>query len=456
MTVKSNSFNSTAHVCELNKMNRPNILLVSIDSLRTDAVSILEGPDSVTPQIDELAEDGIIFPNAITPALWTLPAHTSLFTGLYPAEHGVTGGETRLGDHPTLADSLADHGYETKSYYRLDWLGAGDVLRGFTANDASVTGNSSESTIQESIGDILGSISGDLKQVVRGMYRGTFRAPMPDQRVVTSALNGFNEISEPFCHFVHLNDAHWPYSPTAPYHNQFTSRSWSRLFWNRAYIQRKLYDGERTDYTPSETGVDVAKDLYLGCVRQTDAHLAKLVDGLKQQGLYENTIVIVFGDHGEAFGESGYFGHGDFPIPEVASVPLVIRDPTETIPTGSESDPVQLNDLFPTITDIVGIDPPRTRSKSIVSDHRDVAFTHVFESESDISSTLRYFGVWNGPSDYFVWDERDQLIIQSNGTPPDIEALERHKHDLHQVQPQTDGSLDASAKENLRQLGYLE
>ncbi len=84
----------------------------------------------------------------------------------------------------------------------------------------------------------------------------------------------------------------------------------------------------------------MAKELYLGCVRQTDAHLKKLIEGLKKEELYQNAIIIVFGDHGEAFGESGYFGHGDYPIPEVASVPLVIRDPTDTVPTGRQSAPV--------------------------------------------------------------------------------------------------------------------
>lgn len=438
-------------------MTRPNFLLVSIDSLRADAVSVFDGPDSTTPQLNELASGGTAFTNAFTPALWTLPAHTSTFTGLYPAEHGVMSGETRLGDHPTLAELLGDAGYETRSYYRLDWLGAGDVLRGFESTDASVDGQNSDSTSpQEAIGRALDAVSEDLKQFVRGIYRGTFRGPLPDRRVVDDALSGLNESEEPFCHFVHLNDAHWPYSPTAPYHNQFTSRPWPRLFWNRAYTQRKLYDGEQTDYTPSEIGAEVAKELYLGCVRQTDAHLTRLIEGLKQRGLYENTIIIVFGDHGEAFGESGYFGHGDYPIPEVASVPLVIRDPTDTVPTGRKSAPVQLNDIYPTVTDIVGIESPEIRSKSIVSDQRDVAFTHVFGTDVDSGSDPRYFGVWKTASDYFVWDESTQSVLESKGHPPESEVLQNHKSNLQRVEPQTDASLDANAKANLRQLGYLE
>lgn len=438
-------------------MSQPNILMVSIDSLRRDAVSSINELHSITPQLDELASQGALFPNAITPALWTLPAHTSLFTGLYPAEHGVTGGDRRLGDHPTLPELLADSGYDRRAYYRLDWLGAGDVLRGFSSHDTSA--NTDEITslaVQNKIADWLDLVSEDLKQAIRGIYRGTFRGPMPDRNVVDSTLDGLTETTEPFFFFVHFNDAHWPYSPTTPYHRQFTDRSWLQLFWNRAYTQRKLYGEEKSDYNLSDEEIQITKELYLGCVRQTDAHLRRIIDGLKEKGLYENTVILIFGDHGEAFGELGYFGHGDYPIPEVANIPLLIHDPTNTIKSGRVNTPVQLNDIYPTVADFIGITPPSTRSKSIISDRRDIAYTHTSMSDSESESPPRYFGVWKTARDFFIWDTIDETIDYVGGDQPDADDLDRHMTELVRVEPLRDSTLDANARANLRQLGYLE
>lgn len=439
-------------------MRYPNLLLVSIDSLRADCVSALGDYDGTTPQFDSLAREGRLFENAIAPAVWTLPSHTSLFTGLYPSEHRILSGDTRLGDHPTLAELLSQAGYDTRAFYRLDWLGAGDVLRGFESTDASVDSGGGEGQgFKERVDDVLGHLSPDLKQLARGIYRGTFRGDMPDTRTVEYALDEISGCADPFCFFVHLNDAHWPYSPTAPYHKRFTARSWPHLFWNRVHTQRKLYPGGATErqYQPSAAAIEATKELYLGCVRQTDSHLERLIRGLEELDLLGETIVVVFGDHGEAFGESGLFGHSGCPIPEVAHVPLVISDPTGRIPRGRVDDPVQLNDLYPTLAEIARVDVPTTRSVSLLSESRDFAFTHVFDSDVDVADAAKFYGVWRTAEDYYIWDESSGTIDRTAGSPPDRSVLEHHKSQLRSVEPFTDGSLSETAEENLRQLGYL-
>jgi len=106
-------------------MNQPNLLLISIDSLRADAVSSIDTSVSTTPFFDELVEQSSLYTAAFSQGVWTVPSHTSIFTGLYPTEHGVydedavSEGEVSLGDHPTIGQKLQENGYETRAFFRL-------------------------------------------------------------------------------------------------------------------------------------------------------------------------------------------------------------------------------------------------------------------------------------------------------------------------------------------------
>jgi arylsulfatase A-like enzyme len=431
-------------------MDRPNLLVVSIDSLRADAVSILDSDVSTTPYLEELSSDATVFESAFTQAEWTVPSHTSVFTGLYPTEHGVVSGDHVLGNHPTLAERLSDEGFETEASFRLDWFTGGGILRGFgeLRRDRPDDGGGMLQRAKMAV-----KRNAILRQVARGVYRGSFRGRMHDKHVVDDAVEKLQSATEPFCHFVHLNDAHWPYSPTAPFHKAATDRPTWQLAWNRAYTQQKLFD-ERDPESPADSEkMAVMKDLYLGAVRQVDHHLETLLTNVPDD-VFDETIVVVFGDHGEAFGEKGEIGH-NAPIPEVAHVPMLIKDPTGAIPVSRINEPVQLADLYPTLGALLDLDLPDTNASNLAShDDSRIAFTHAGESIDD-GRYLEQYVAWRSPTDFVTWDYSEDEFFEQGRTDGLKQELEEHLSNLQRVTTKTGRELETDAERNLRDLGYM-
>ena len=356
-----------------------------------------------------------------------------------------------LGDHPTLGQRLKANGYKMKAFYRLGWLSSGGILRGFNSeSDEPEEGDSD-------IGLNLDSITSKLpfgRTLLRALYRGSFRGHMADQRIVEEAASRIQSTSSPFCFFVHLNDAHWPYSPVKPFYNQFTDKSFSSLFWNRAYVQTRMFPLQDNGWTPSPEQIQIMKDLYLGAVRQVDHHLKSLVTAISDKVLDE-TVVVVFGDHGEAFGVDGEIGHNDI-IPEVAHVPLLIRDPTGQLEEGRIDTPVQLLDIYQTIGSLAGISVPQTNATDLTGGPPESpAFTHAGQNPED-DSLMKKYGVWRSPSDYLIWDSETDTVHRYGNTDGLKTKLDRHLEELDRIPPIGAKALDDDAKDRLRELGYLQ
>lgn len=131
--------------------NQPNILCISIDSLRRDFCSIYTESEDTTPFLNSISDELTIFQNAISPSCWTLQVHGSVFTGLYPPEHGVLDKNNSLGDHPTFAELLSRKGYDTQSFGYNGWFEAGDILRGFNHTPTDPFDSSISKTIKRRI-----------------------------------------------------------------------------------------------------------------------------------------------------------------------------------------------------------------------------------------------------------------------------------------------------------------
>lgn len=439
-------------------MSQPNVLMISVDSLRADAVSAIGSGPTTTPFLDDFAADSTLYTSAFAQGIWTVPSHMSVFTGLYPTEHGiydeeaVSDGDISLGDHPTLGQRLDAAGYEMNSFFRLGWLGAAGILRGFPSDSESDDVTENTPGIVERI-DALSSNVPIGRTLLRALYRGSFRGNMPDRKIVNGVTAAIESAQSPFCYFVHLNDAHWPYSPVKPFHNQFSDRSSLELFWNRAYAQSRMFPLDE-GWTPSSKQVDIMNDLYLGTVRQVDDHLATLFDAIPDSTLAE-TIVVIFGDHGEAFSEQGELGHNDI-IPSVAHVPLIIRDPTGRLPEGRITEPVQLSDIYETLGTLTDVSLPDTNSDDLTDGLSDgFAFTHHGVNGGD-SSLMRKYSVWRSPSDYLISETVGDTFTHHGDTAGLEQALDVHVDELSRVPPTGATQMDDEAKQRLRELGYLD
>lgn len=280
---------------------KPNVLLVTIDTLRADHLGSYGRVIAKTPVLDRLAGEGTRFANAISSAPITLPSHASMMTGLYPPAHGVRdNGAYALGqDAKTLAERLKDQGYETHAFVSAIVLHRRYMLnQGFDTYDDDLWGET------------------DPK-----MFMIRERQANKTIDKVLEWLTNWGRVDKakrvPFFSWVHLFDPHQPYR--APQ-------------WARAATLTP-YDAE---------------------IAFVDSQLKRLFDALRESGELDNTLVIVTADHGESLGEHEEKTHAIFVYDATLHVPLIMRLPGVIPENNVYEGPVRHVDLVPTILDVLG------------------------------------------------------------------------------------------------------
>lgn len=311
---------------------RPNVLLVSIDSLRADHVGAYGHAKDTTPTIDALAHDGTLFEWAITSAPWTIPAHATLLTGLPPEVHRVTSYTRRLAPEAvTLAEVLRDSGWDTAAFVSGPTVSARYGFdQGFASFDESVAE-------QDQIKARQGATSPGVVALV-----DAFLSRWSD-----------DARQRPFFVFLHLWDVHYDYVPPPPYDRMFDPGYEGDLttedYPNNPRIWRGM-DARELDHV---------RALYDGEIRFTDHHLGRLVARLRELGVLDDTIVVVTSDHGDEFFEHGLKGHALSVFDEVLHVPLVIRYPRRVAAGRRIVEQVRLMDVPATILGLADVPAPQ-------------------------------------------------------------------------------------------------
>ena len=277
--------------------DRLNVVVVTLDTTRADRIGAYGARDVETPALDRLAREGVLFEQAVSVAPLTLPAHSSIFTGKFPPEHGVrdNGGFFLGADQITLAETLKARGYRTGAFV------AAYVL------DAKWGINQGFDTYVDDF---------DVSQV-RAVSLSAIQRPANE--VLDKALPWIDESNgTPFFAWIHLYDPHSPYRPPEPFASRY------------------------------------AKHPYNGEIAFMDSQIARLVSQLESRGLYDRTVIVVMGDHGESLGEHGEGSHGFFVYNSVTRVPFMIRAPFSQTLRRRVSDPVRSVDVMPTVIDLLG------------------------------------------------------------------------------------------------------
>ncbi|MCH7813608.1 MAG: sulfatase, partial [Planctomycetes bacterium] len=237
----------------------PNILFISVDTLRRDHLGCYGyGPDT-SPNIDALARDGTVFDNAISSSSWTLPAHASMLTGLYPAFHGLQDDGVKLGPQVvTLAESLQAAGYHTIGVVSHVYVSSAFGLdRGFDTLDESLIADGATNPVAE--------------QVVDRFLELRSQAP-PGKKVFA---------------FVHFFDPHWDYSPPPPYDTRFVDPAYAGPVDGTIGSLLKFYG---SDVRMPEADRRQAIALYDGEIAYLDAQIGRLFDALRAAGQFEETV----------------------------------------------------------------------------------------------------------------------------------------------------------------------
>jgi arylsulfatase A-like enzyme len=296
---------------------RPNLVLVTVDTLRADHTTPYGYGRDTTPVLARLAREGVAVDRAYAPMATTGPSHAALFTSRYPLSLGCLRNGQRLEEaQTTLAERLHAAGYRTSaavSSFVLDQrLG---FAQGFETYDCRFEKTRATAALERWEG----------MTVPAGFDRRADETT--DMALAWLARRGKDR---PFFLWVHYFDPHQPYSPPAPYERRFAPGGDPGLP-RRAVA---LYDGE---------------------IAFTDRQLGRLVDAIDALGLSARTLVVVTADHGEGLMQHGHMGHGLHLYEEAVHVPLVFRWPG-SLPAGARlPGPVEHVDLVPTVLDLLGL-----------------------------------------------------------------------------------------------------
>jgi arylsulfatase A-like enzyme len=322
---------------------RPHLLLISLDTVRADALGSYSGATpSRTPSLDALAARGVRFERALAPIAFTLPSHMTMFTGLYPDAHGVVDKTTRLSAAVrTLPELLRDAGYQSFGLASNAWMnGDYGFARGF-ARYAQLRFAKSEEVYADRV-----------------------------NAEALALLDREAEPGHPIFLFLHYLDAHsdWkelPYdSPPALRADLPTS---PREFCTPAggCATRFLLALDRARSPVPEELRAKLHELYRRGVQALDAELGRLFEALVARGFLQHAIVVVTSDHGEEFREHGRFGHAQT-YDESLSVPLIAAFPDGRDAGRVVGAPVELVDLLPTLLDWLGLPaPPGAQGQSL-------------------------------------------------------------------------------------------
>jgi len=298
---------------------RPNVLLITIDTLRADYIGCYGSPDVATPNIDRLAAEGVQFMRAIAPSQCTNPAHASIMTGLYPAGHGVYDNTTPLADKAvTLAERLQAEGYRTIAAVSARHL------------------NPKNSNFGQGFETFL--TCGPTELIAGKRNRRFFRA-------VRSAAD------RPFFAWVHYFDPHGDYDPPGPYYARYRPADLFDPVEPRPWMDISSERKQGKEVDPDEM---IA--LYKGEITYLDSEIGRLLGLLEETDLLRRTLVVLVADHGESMTEKGiYFCHAGL-YNQVLHVPLIFRYPGR-LPEGVKvKAPVSPVDILPTLTDVLGLD----------------------------------------------------------------------------------------------------
>jgi arylsulfatase A-like enzyme len=340
--------------CGAPSARRPNLVIIVIDTVRADRLSCYGYRRPTTPRIDELCASGIRFQNASSTSSWTLPAHASLFTGLFPISHGATQEHVKLdAGAPTLAEILGAHGYATFAASANPLVGANTGLdRGFDAFAETWRRREGE------------------------------RQTEPDRHPNLLAVTRFLEALErdrPFFLFVNYIEAHGPYAPPEPHRSSFLKPG-TKASLVRSALRRGAagYYLDPSSISPAE--FEVLNDLYDGEVARVDALVGALIDSLERSGRLDDAVVFVTSDHGENIGDHGHFRHVFSLYDSTVRIPLIALLPGGRRAGEVRSEPVTLVDLFATVLSQAGIEPPAGRSsgRDILGGLEDAAEAPVF------------------------------------------------------------------------------
>jgi arylsulfatase len=433
-------------------MTKPNVLLVVMDSVRAENVSLYGHKSETMSRLEEFAREATVYEHAYSPGTWSLPAHASLFTGLDVEEHRVIDENDKLQPGNTVFEALRDdHGYDTGVFSENSWLtemdcglrdpfetveGPRNLLYPEAADPSKFVLTHGEGEYLDYLKFVLGHDE-PLKSALNGIYTklawdypdllsGLVTAGTSADVYTDLVLDWTQERDGPWAACVNYMDPHLPYEPKDKFdhwggeeakeiHSEVSDTKWEFIAGDRPWWQHAALEG-----------------LYDGAIRQVDHEIDRLLAELERRGELEDTLVVVTADHGEGFGEidqvSGLrsVAHGLGIDEGVVRVPLVVKQPHQTEGRTIE-EPVSLREFPSVVSSLAEGDGPEdfTSDEPVVASsngvkgpmkHRAVRYV---DDETLALYDTQYLAVYREEDGalvkYMTWDDEKSAAVEIRG-----------------------------------------
>lgn len=457
--------------------SQPNILFIVLDTTRRDRLSAYGSHRETAPELQHFAAGGTLFERAVAAAQWTIPSHTSMFTGLYPSTHQVTQADGRLsGSYPALAEILRGAGYHTAAFCNNPLVGVlnnglqrgfdrfynyasaapfrpaeekrrrlrREALRAFRRYFARPLGNQfahSDTLFRLSLHPLFVPL---WKRLIN--YKGNTSGSV-DDLIAYWDQHHAGGAEKPLFAFLNLMGAHTPYNPPQDYLDRIAPN----LRHNRhAYPFMRAFNADAarwaspTDPPLADWERQTLDDFYDAELAHQDHHLGRLLRHLRVSGALDNTLVIICADHGEGHGDHGYAGHSFVVYQELVHVPLVIHHP-DLFPAGSRvTTNISTRRLFHTALEAVGIRPPLDEADPN-ADIFNLTLRHVASGAPDAEGRVAFAEAF--PPEIFlgVIQHRNEALINRLRLSSVRRSIYRDNHKLATVGGQVEGLFDIAA-----------
>jgi arylsulfatase A-like enzyme len=333
---------------------RPNVILVTVDTLRADHLSCYGYARRTSPAIDALASEGVLFAHALAQSSWTKPSTVSLLTSQYPTTHQTNLERSKVPPALTLLpEVLRAHGYTTAVFSGNPWVTPEYGFDQGVDHFHSVYDErfARETLFMPALKRVNNLVRAPAYNLVKRLVQSELSTTARDVDLVAQALRWLGESPPgPFFLYLHLMSPHHPYDPPPPFDRAFVTVPQDPPVTN--YPRKSYFFGEQGEALADEKREDMV-GRYDGDILFVDTVLGGFFAELRARGLLDRTVIVLTSDHGEEFFDHANWGHGHSVYDELLRVPLIVRHPA-LFPPGRVEGPVMSVDVMPTILELAG------------------------------------------------------------------------------------------------------
>ena len=432
-----------------NAAGKPNVVLVTLDTVRADHMGVYGYYRANTPNLRSFTQGATLYSKFTAASTLTLTSHASMFTGLYPQSHGAYRiapdfplGRPLPDTIPTVAGQLASAGYRTMAvianryYLRPEW----GLARGFQSVDVgdpvAMISTIRPFLLRNSIRHYLLTFDG----IAQDIDSYTWRADEVSHKAF-SLLDEAAREPAPFFLFLNYMDAHVPYVVPPPYSDLYPGRDGS-ITADKAFLTSFEVDDLGWPLNPRYQRHVVSQ--YDGAIASLDHEMGKLIAELKDNGVYDNTLIIITSDHGEGLGEKGFIDHDVSTTQSQVHIPLIVKYPHQTAPDRIDTRASHV-DLMPTIMEVAGLPVPSgVEGVSLLHAQADAGRVIVSECHCNLDNHSHYrrseYALFSGPMK-FVYSLQGERAVYDLAADPD------EKHNLYRSDDPTAKGLQAKLEQ---------